>query len=161
LKQGFDTVAPNIDKDISSWAYDYAASRVELIDNRALAIPCYEPGYTLVEKLQTISTKYRKQQETGQFPANFLRHYYDVFCLLDQPEVQDFIGTEAYLAHKDRRFPKADDQNISSNPAFSLSDPGTFGLYERAYERTSALYYHCRPSLKEIIARITTYAERL
>jgi len=26
--------------------------RVELIDNRALAVPCYEPGYTLVEKLQ-------------------------------------------------------------------------------------------------------------
>lgn len=128
LEAGFDTVAPNIDKDISSRAYDYAASRVELIDNRALAVPCYEPGYTLVEKLQTISTKYRKQQETGQFPANFLRHYYDVFCLLDQPEVQDFIGTEAYLAHKDRRFPKADDQNISSNPAFSLSDPGRSGF---------------------------------
>jgi hypothetical protein len=81
LEAGFDTVAPNIDKDISSWAYDYAASRVELIDNRALAVPCYEPGYTLVEKLQTISTKYRKQQETGQFPANFLRHYYDVLLL--------------------------------------------------------------------------------
>jgi Nucleotidyl transferase AbiEii toxin, Type IV TA system len=161
LEAGFDTVAPNIDKDISSWAYDYAASRVELIDNRALAVPCYEPGYTLVEKLQTISTKYRKQLETGQFPANFLRNYYDVFCLLDQPEVQDFIGTEAYLARKDRRFPKADDQNISSNPAFSFSDPGTFGLYERAYERTSALYYHGRPSLKEILARITIYAERL
>ncbi|CAN7691245.1 hypothetical protein LJR098_002346 [Rhizobium sp. LjRoot98] len=65
-----------------------------------LAVPCYEPGYTLVEKLHTISTKYREQQETGQFPANFLRHYYNVFCLLDQPEVQDFIGTEAHVVHK-------------------------------------------------------------
>ncbi|MDI7864678.1 nucleotidyl transferase AbiEii/AbiGii toxin family protein [Rhizobiaceae bacterium n13] len=93
LEAGFDTVAPNIDKDISSWAYDCASSRVELIDNRALAVPCYEPGYTLVEKLQTISTNYRKQQETGQFPVNFLRHYYDVYCLLEQPDVQAFIGT--------------------------------------------------------------------
>ncbi|WP_192798076.1 nucleotidyl transferase AbiEii/AbiGii toxin family protein [Brucella pseudogrignonensis] len=83
LKAGFDTVAPNIDKDISSGAYDYAASRVELIDNRALIVSCYEPGYTLVEKLQTISAKYRKQQETGQFPANLLRHYYDIYYLLD------------------------------------------------------------------------------
>ncbi|WP_210267746.1 nucleotidyl transferase AbiEii/AbiGii toxin family protein [Rhizobium ruizarguesonis] len=91
LEAGFDTVAPNTDKDISSWAYDYASSRVELIDNRALAVPCY----TLVEKLQTISTKYRKQLETGQFPAYFLRHYYDVYCLLEQPAVQAFIGTEA------------------------------------------------------------------
>jgi hypothetical protein len=86
LEAGFDTVAPNIAKDIGSWAYDYASSRVELIDNRALAVPCYEPGYTLVEKLQTISTKYRKQQETGKFPANFLRHYYDVYCLLGQAQ---------------------------------------------------------------------------
>ena len=44
LEVGFDTVAPNIDKDISSWAYDYASSRVELIDNRALAVPCYNPA---------------------------------------------------------------------------------------------------------------------
>jgi hypothetical protein len=116
LKQGFDTVAPNIDKDISSWAYDYAASRVDLIDNRALAVPCYEPGYTLVEKLQTISTKYRKQQETGQFPGSFLRHYYDVYCLLEQPDVQAFLGSDAYRAHKQKRFPKADNQEIGSIP---------------------------------------------
>lgn len=161
LEAGFDTVAPNIDKDISSWAYDYASSRVELIDNRAIAVPCYEPGYTLVEKLQTISTKYRRQQETGQFPVNFLRHYYDVYCLLDQPDVQDFIGTEPYLAHKKWRFPKLDDPDISRNPAFSLSKPDTFRLYERAYERTAALYYHGRPSLKEILARFASYAERL
>ncbi|MDP9811396.1 hypothetical protein J2W42_004260 [Rhizobium tibeticum] len=161
LEAGFDTVAPNIDKDISSWAYDFASSRVELIDNRALAVPCYEPGYTLVEKLQTISTKYRKQQETGQFPANFLRHYCDVYCLLDQPDVQAFIGTEAYLTHKARRFPKLDNPDIANNPAFSLSDPEIFALYESAYERTAPLYYHGRPSLKEILARIRSYADLL
>ncbi|PYE93684.1 hypothetical protein C8J35_11265 [Rhizobium sp. PP-F2F-G38] len=75
--------------------------------------------------------------------------------------MQDFIGTAAYLAHKDRRFPKADVQNIGSNPAFSLSDPETFRLYERAYERTSALYYYARPSLEKILARITSHAGRL
>ncbi len=161
LEAGFDTVAPNIAKDISSWAYDFASSRVELIDNRALAVLCYEPGYTLVEKLQTISTKYRKQQNTGQFPANFLRHYYDVYCLLDVPDVQDFIGSEAYLAHKARRFPKADNPYIADNPAFSLADAKILAVYVRAYERTAALYYHGRPSLKEILARIASFASRL
>jgi hypothetical protein len=161
LEAGFDTIAPNIDKDISSWAYDFASSRVELIDNRALAVPCYEPGYTLVEKLQTISTKYRKQQQTGKFPANFLRHYYDVYCLLDQPDVQAFVGTDAYLAHKERRFPKLDNQDIGNNPAFSLSEPEIFAFYENAYERTAALYYHGRPSLEEILRRIGSYADRL
>ena len=62
LEVGFDTVAPNSPKDISSWLYDRAAaSKVEIVDNRAVAVPCYDPGYTFVEKLQTISTKFRKQ----------------------------------------------------------------------------------------------------
>ncbi len=75
--------------------------------------------------------------------------------------MQTFIGTEAYRAHKDRRFLKLDNPDISGNPAFSLSDPETSALYERAYERTAALYYHGRPNLKEILARIASNAERL
>ncbi len=82
LEAGFDDETPNIPTDISSWAYDYAAGKVEIIDNRAKAVPCYDSGYTLVEKIQTISTKYRKQQESGEFPANFMRDYYDVYSLL-------------------------------------------------------------------------------
>lgn len=58
--------------------------KVSVIDNRAGAVACYHPGYTLVEKLQTISTKYRKQQAENSLPANFIRHYYDVYCLLQE-----------------------------------------------------------------------------
>jgi hypothetical protein len=87
---GFDDVTPNTPKDISSWAYDYAAAKVEIIDNRAIAVVCCDAGYTLVDKLQTISSKYRKQQEGGEVPKNFMRHYYDVYCLLKQPEIQTF-----------------------------------------------------------------------
>jgi hypothetical protein len=48
--------------------------KVEIIDNRAKAVACYDPGYTLVETLQTISTKYRRQQERGDMPVDFMRH---------------------------------------------------------------------------------------
>ncbi|MBB4278041.1 hypothetical protein [Rhizobium mongolense] len=72
LELGFDDVTPNRAVDISSWAYGYAANKVDILDNRAPGIACYHAGYTLVEKLQTISTKFRKQRETGEFPANFL-----------------------------------------------------------------------------------------
>lgn len=94
LEVGFDDVAPNEARDISSWAYDFAASQVEIIDNRALGVACYHPGHTLVEKLQAISTKFRQQQETGAFPPNFMRHYYDVYSLLQDPTVQAFVGTQ-------------------------------------------------------------------
>ena len=160
LEVGFDDVTPNVGKDISSWAYDYAAGKVPIIDNRALAVPCYAPGYTLVEKLQTISTKYRRQQESGEFPANFLRHYYDVYCLLQVKEVQDFIGSEAYLAHKERRF-RSENPKIHENEAFLLNHADTRALYAKAYETTKSLYYLDRPSFPEILAMIKDYAGEL
>jgi Nucleotidyl transferase AbiEii toxin, Type IV TA system len=46
----------------------------EDIDNRAVDVPCYALTHTFVEKLHTISTKYRKLGEAQAFPANFLRH---------------------------------------------------------------------------------------
>ena len=161
LEVGFDTVTPNQPKDISSWAYDYAASEVDIVDNRALDVPCYEPGYTLVEKLQTISTKFRQQQENGAFPPNFMRHYYDVYRLLKTAEVFDFTGTEKYYEHKNQRFRQGDNKNIPENEAFLLSDPETRKVYEEAYEKTSTLYYRKRPSLDDVLREIASYAERL
>jgi hypothetical protein len=161
LEAGFDVVAPNTAKDISSWMYDYAADKVGIIDNRAKGIACYDPGYTFVEKLQTISTKYRQQQKDKKFPPNFMRHYYDIYSLIERPEVQDFIGTDDYKAHKDRRFRSLDNKNIAKNEAFILSDPETRKTYAEAYAKTSALYYGRKPTFDQILARITEWIDRL
>jgi hypothetical protein len=77
LELGFDQTTPNEITPISSWVLDNAA-KIELIndirDNRVTGVKCYVPEYTFVEKLQTISTKFRQQQETQDKPVNFLRH---------------------------------------------------------------------------------------
>jgi hypothetical protein len=161
LEAGFDTVTPNTPKDISSWAYDYAAAKIDIIDNRAKAVPCYDPRYTFVEKLQTVSTKFRKQQEKKGSPIDFMRHYYDVYGLLQRPEVQAFIGTDAYKEHKERRFPRADERDLTKNQAFHLTDPATRAAYEQAYNATSALYYAGKPTLEEILAAIGKWADRM
>ncbi len=126
-----------------------------------LDVPCYEPGYTLVEKLQTISTKFRRHLEDGSMPQNFLRHYYDVYCLLDDTGVQAFIGTEAYVAHKNARFPTADNKVIAKNAAFSLPDDTMRERFARAYAATAALYYRGQPSLDAILGKIREFADRL
>jgi hypothetical protein len=54
-----------------------------------------------------------------------MRHYYDVYALLQRPEVQAFIGTEAYTAHKAKRFRGGDNPNISQNEAFILAESET------------------------------------
>lgn len=161
LEVGFDDVAPNTAKDISSWAYDYAADKVDIIDNRANGVACYDPGYTFVEKLQTISTKFRLQQATKDRPIDFMRHYFDVYALLQRPEVKAFIGTEAYKAHKAKRFRRGDNLNIVQNQAFILSDPVTRKTYEAAFAETSALYYGEKPTFAQILERIGKWADRL
>jgi hypothetical protein len=162
LEAGFDDVTPNSTKDISSWLYDYAIEqKVDIIDNRAKAVACYDPRYTFVEKLQTISTKYRLQQQEKEFPPNFMRHYYDVYSLLQRSDVQAFIGTDTYKAHKAKRFRQADNQNIATNEAFILSDSETRKSYEAAYAKTSALYYGKKPTFDEILKEIGKNISRL
>jgi hypothetical protein len=161
LEAGFDSTTPNTAKDISSWVYDYAAARVETADNRAKGVACYDPGYTFVEKLQTISTKYRQQQKEKQFPPNFLRHYYDIYSLLERSEVQAFIGTDEYVRHKDRRFRSLDNKNIAKNQAFILGDSETRKTYAETYAKTSALYYGSKPAFDQILERINGWTDRL
>jgi hypothetical protein len=162
LEAGFDQVAPNLPCLISSWAYEaaIASGLTDIKDNRAVDVACYEPGYTLVEKLQTISTKYRKHRETGEKPQNFLRHYYDVFCLLGDAGVQSFIGTEAYLVHKEARFRAGDEKSLRENPAFHLDD-ATRALFASAYEGTRALYYRGQPGFAALLERISENLEWL
>jgi predicted nucleotidyltransferase component of viral defense system len=161
LEVGFDDVSPNTAKDISSWLYDYAAKKIEIIDNRAKGVACYDPGYTFVEKLQTVSTKFRQQQVSGDSPLAFMRHYYDIYSLLQRPEVQKFIGTPAYTAHKERRFRGGDNLNISENDAFIVSDPATRNSYTKAFAESTVLYYGDKPTFEKIIAEIAKWTGKL
>lgn len=163
LEVGFDEVTPNSPMDISSWALDFALqNRLKVKDNRVRNVLCYHPGYTLVEKLQTIATKFRKQQETGKIPANFIRHYYDAASLLKNKAVQEFIGTEKYQQHKKKRFPAIDQKiPIAQQEAFLLKDEQLRKLYEQEYKATSALYYQGQPPFDEILRTLSENLYRL
>jgi Nucleotidyl transferase AbiEii toxin, Type IV TA system len=162
LEVGFDEVSPNAPKDISSWLYDRAVAQgVGVIDNRAKGVVCYDQRYTFVEKLQTISTRFRQQQSSNASPVGFMRHYYDVYSLLRHSEVQAFIGTDSYTAHKKKRFRPADNLVIRQNQAFVLADPATRELYTNAYSASMALYFGNKPTFEEILAEIGKFADRM
>ena len=155
LELGFDDTAPNRPVTISSWALDFAMSRnVEVIDNRAVDVLCYSPTHTFVEKLQTISTKYRRLPETQKFPGNFLRHYYDVYCLLELIEVQDFMKEQAYQDRKLERFRSGDELVIAKNPAFTLKNSEQRDLFASEYKKSSAIYYQGQPDFDQLRDRI-------
>lgn len=162
LEVGFDQTSPNEERTISSWMMDAAIDvKIDVIDNRALNVRCYVPEYTFVEKLQTISTKYRNYKKEKKKPSNFLRHYYDVYNLLKMDRVQKFIGTDEYKEHKSRRFRKDDEMNLMKNEAFILSDPKERSFFQSEFEKTKSLYFKSQPTLKEIIESLSKWLSKL
>lgn len=162
LEVGFDVTTPNEPIDISSWAFEHARdSGAEIIDNTAKNVKCYLPEYTFVEKLQTVSTKFRQQQANDFDPIVFMRHYYDIAQLLEQDRVQAFIGSDKYESYKDERFRTGDNRKISDNEAFVLSDPDIYTLYENAFSRSTGLYYSEQPTFKDVMNKIKQHINRL
>ncbi len=160
LEAGFDTVTPNSMLNISSWALDRAklSPNIKIKDNTAVDIICYDPGYTLVEKLQTVATKYRQEQTDGVLRKNYMRQYYDIHCLLKNPSVLNFIGTAPYHEHKLRRFPKKDYEiPIKENQAFLLSDQAQRDTFKKRYIETAGLYYKGQPEFDELLDTIYKY----
>lgn len=162
LELGFDDTAPNRPVTISSWALDVARDRgVDVVDNRAVAVPCYAPTHTFVEKLQTISTKFRRLGEAQAFPGNFLRHYYDVYCLLGLEEVQAFMREPAYQERKAQRFRSGDEQVIARNPAFVLANSAQRERFALEYRKTQALYYQGQPDFDLLVTRIHQHIDAM
>lgn len=159
LEVGFDRTTPNQKIDISSWAFDKATATLpvkSVIDNRAMQIPCYDPRYTFVEKLQAIVTKYtyyKTGKNNGKLPVNFLRHYYDIYCLLDLPEVEKFVGSIEYEEYKAERF-RGYDTKIKNCDGFSLKDEKDRAIFKTNYEKSKSLYYKGQIDFEQIIKRI-------
>jgi len=162
LELGFDDTEPAQSKPVSSWAAERALeSGIDFEDSEPAIIKCYHPGYTLVEKLQAVSTKYRKWELDKKFPPNFLRHYYDIYCLLESDDVKDFIKTDKYVERKEKRFPTKDNKEINQNPAFLLSDKATRGIFEREYVSKADLYFGDQVPFGEIMERMSAFVDEL
>lgn len=163
LEAGFAKVTPNYEVDISSWAYEKAVETgVDIIDNRAIGVACYHPGYTFVEKLQTIITKFRYEQKEQVEFQNLMRQYYDVASLLADSRVLDFIGTTEYEDHKLFHFGKADlEIPIAQNQAFLLEEDELRQRFEQRYQATAALYYQGQPPFSELLQIIGQWLPKL
>jgi len=166
LEAGFDTVTPNNLLTISSWIWDHLVNldlHNNYIDNTAVGVACYHPGYTLVEKLQTIIRKFRNSSNPNNIDdKNFMRQYYDVYCLLGNPEIINFIGTPAYISHKAARIKGADNTTpLNEHPALLLNDLDIRASFKNRYLSTAKLYYNGQPDFEAVLERIKSYLPKL
>lgn len=161
LEAGFDETVPNKKRDITSWAFaeGYSTLGDSLTDNRAKNLACYDPRYTFVEKLQTIVSRYssyKKDTSGTGFPGNFLRHYYDIYCLLGLEEVLEFTTTDEYRDYKKKHF-RNHDTNIKNCAGFSLPDAKERQAFMDNYVASSALYYKGQIPFNVILKRVEQY----
>jgi hypothetical protein len=73
--------------------------------------------------------------------------------LLDLESVQKFIGTQAYLEHKKKRF-KSLDHDVAKSGAFMIEDESIRKQFEAEHVKTAPLYYCGQIPLDTILARI-------
>lgn len=164
LEVGFSKVTPNRPLTISSWIYDKGIQNedLKLVDNRAVDVRCYHPGYSLVEKIQTIIKLYRQEEEDGIKRKNRMRQYYDVYSLLASDEVNAFIGTEDYEKHKGAWIKGKDAEiPIQQNEAFLLTNEEMKQDLADRYAVTKELYYKGQVPFADIIERIQLNLARL
>lgn len=162
LELGFDDTEPAEPKPIFSWAAKKALqSDIVFHDSDPVKVKCYHPGYTLVEKLQAVSTKFRKWEVGNALPANFIRHYYDIYCLLGDEKVIEFIDTTMYEQRKGIRFRQQDNKIIIENPAFQLKDLTTREIFEKEYVGKADLYFEEQIPFTDILERISEFAPKL
>lgn len=158
LEIGFARTAPNEPKDVSSWAYDKVVeANVEVADNRAIAIRCFNPEYTFVDKLQTICRRFRQHRDRNEErdrPRQFLRHYYDLYRLLGLERVEKFIGTTDYEMYKQEKLRGEDAREFASGVAFTIPDETTYRAFEKEFASISSLLLAPGPSFDELMQRI-------
>lgn len=156
LEVGFAPTAPNEPRDFSSWVLDAALARaLDVFDNRACQVKCFVPEYTFVDKLQTICRVFRQYRDDGKRkPAEFLRHYYDLYKLLDVARVHDFIGSSGYEKYKTEKLKGDDLAEFKTRSAFMLEDTSLYAQFKIGYEATKFLLLSNVPTFEEIITRI-------
>lgn len=158
LEVGFGRTAPNEPRDITSWAMERALSTgVDVVDNKAKAVKCFNPEYTFVDKIQTICKRFRQHRDRNEErdrPRQFLRHYYDLYKLLELPRVIEFIGTPEYEKYKKEKLRGQDAKEFTLRDAFMFPDVETYGLFEKEFESVTSLMFSPGPTFKEIVDRI-------
>ncbi|MBK8869550.1 MAG: nucleotidyl transferase AbiEii/AbiGii toxin family protein [Elusimicrobia bacterium] len=162
LEVGFARTAPNEPRDVTSWALERALqAKVDVVDNRAKGVKCFNPEYTFVDKLQTICKRFRQHRDRNEErdrPRQFLRHYYDLFKLLEIERVRKFIGSEQYQTYKQEKLRGQDAREFESRKAFTFPDIKVYRLFEKEFQSMGSLLLAPGPSFKDVVIRVRKHS---
>ena len=156
LEVGSARVTPAEDRAISSWVHDHLAEELsemaaELTDNRPAAVHCVRPEVTLLEKVEAISRRYRRDPFE---PASFVRHYEDVTRILASDALSPQVELRRLLDEMRevgdvREWPATDDRSL--NPA---ADGERWAELQAAWMAIGPIFWGERISLRDCAREI-------
>lgn len=156
-----------VNKSIRSIVAEYAKEKGQdsLADDlRNFEIELQDLRRTFVEKLFAIHAAYTKD-----LANNRMRHYYDLSRLCSLPEIQSYVGTDAYrtcvadvkrICHEsfpDQAVPDGD--SFKESPAFKTTE--AFSELKRNYKREAEIFFSEPPTLKAIFEEIEKLRPKL
>ena len=163
-KGGFPSEERPINSFIATEILKVAPDRAnDFTNSQPFQVNCLDPLRTFAEKVNAISSAHR----TGELVQK-VRHYYDLYYLLESPLVSKRLNSEEHIKIKqsirdvDAAF-KQDDKNHNYEQP-GLSDafspkPDLLRELSQAYN-ASPIFYGEKPTFKEIIDKITSDKER-
>jgi Nucleotidyl transferase AbiEii toxin, Type IV TA system len=106
LEMGIRSVfEPVEEREISSLLSQFLVATGQTLDAEdegSFTIKVLHYRQTFVEKLFAIHSKFMSARKEGQSIETYARHYYDIFMLLQQSDVQKMLSENEYISMKQR-----------------------------------------------------------
>lgn len=144
---------------------------IEAYDLQPFTLQVLEPTRTLAEKVLALARASRDKQSPLRQLQNKIRHTYDLYCLLNLAEIQDFVASTDFF--ETLRAVQADDAKNSEFQGAWASEPlATAWIYQddtALWDQLAPVYYTTfkplvygpLPSLEEVRKALHLLAQRL
>ncbi len=163
LEVGEARVRPFLNRPLSSFVHDYLQEVGHLKDyddNRPASVRCIHPMVTLIEKLDAISSRFKREKDA----SDFVRHYEDAAHIIQEasrlPALAGYEGPphliNEMLAEKQIRWaPRADD------PAFNPADDDRWASIRAVHGAIEGMFWGPRIGLSEATVEIRNWIASL
>lgn len=162
LEVGHARVLPWIEKSLSSFVHKQLASQgmlEEFDDNRPLGVRCVHPLVTLLEKIDAMARRYKREDMDSD---SFVRHYEDAAQIIRSEEKLPDMGmTAAELAEDMLKQKDIAKLPFPDEPALLLASPEKRKSIEKAFAEIAPMYWGPRISLAESCETIRTWIDTL